>query len=105
MRRTSPFAIALTFSAIVLATGCASLQAPPPSAAAALQGVAEAPLTAAQRQQWLDRVTWGANDSEEAQLQRLGLKAWLARQLQPGPGRCRRRHSSGLTSWASASAP
>ena len=29
MRRTSPFAIALTFSAIVLATGCAPLQAPP----------------------------------------------------------------------------
>lgn len=85
MRRTSPFAIALTFSAIVLATGCAPLQAPPSSAAAALQGVAEAPLTAAQRQQWLDRVTWGATDSEDAQLQRLGLKAWLARQLQPGP--------------------
>ena len=47
--------------------------------------MAEAPLTAAQRQQWLDRVTWGATDSEDAQLQRLGLKAWLARQLQPGP--------------------
>lgn len=30
-------------------------------------------------------MTWGATDSEDAQLQRLGLKAWLARQLQPGP--------------------
>jgi hypothetical protein len=83
MRRTLPFALALTFSALVL-TGCAPLQAPPSSAAPALQGIPEAPLTAAQRQQWLDRVTWGATDGEDAQLQRLGLKAWLSRQLQPG---------------------
>ncbi|MBA4002610.1 MAG: DUF1800 domain-containing protein [Delftia sp.] len=85
MRRTSPFAIALTFCAITLATGCAPLQAPPSSATPAIQALPDAPLTAAQRQQWLDRVTWGATDSEDAQLQRLGLKAWLARQLQPGP--------------------
>lgn len=43
-----------------------------------------APLTAEQRQQWLDRITWGASDSDDSQLQKLGLKAWLAQQLAPG---------------------
>ena len=45
-----------------------------------------APLTAEQRQQWLDRVTWGATDSDDAQLQKLGLKNWLALQLRPNTG-------------------
>lgn len=32
---------------------------------------------------WLDRVSWGANASSAAQLQRAGLADWLARQLRP----------------------
>jgi len=36
-----------------------------------------------QRQQWLDRVTWGATDHDAAQLQQQGLKKWLAGQLTP----------------------
>lgn len=36
-----------------------------------------------QRQQWLDRVTWGATDSESSQLQQQGLKKWLMGQLTP----------------------
>ncbi|GGH51873.1 hypothetical protein GCM10010975_05860 [Comamonas phosphati] len=42
-----------------------------------------APLTAEQRRQWLDRVTWGVTDSDDARLQQLGLQNWLARQLRP----------------------
>lgn len=36
-----------------------------------------------QRQQWLDRITWGATDHDAAQLQQQGLKKWLAAQLTP----------------------
>ncbi|MEG0200834.1 MAG: DUF1800 domain-containing protein, partial [Comamonas sp.] len=36
-----------------------------------------------QRQQWLDRVTWGATDHESSQLQQQGLKRWLMGQLTP----------------------
>lgn len=81
MRRISLIAIAAT----ALAAGCAPLperQAGGPPAA--LQALPEARLTAPQRQQWLDRITWGAHDGADAELQRLGLKAWLAQQLQPG---------------------
>lgn len=42
-----------------------------------------AQLSAIQRQQWLDRVSWGATDSGDAQLQQLGLRRWLAQQLTP----------------------
>ena len=40
-------------------------------------------LTPAQRQQWLDRVTWGDNDNDDAELQKLGWRKWLLHQLQP----------------------
>ena len=40
-------------------------------------------LNAQQRQQWLDRVTWGATDRDMAQLQQQGLRKWLAAQLTP----------------------
>ena len=40
-------------------------------------------LNAQQRQQWLDRVTWGATDHDMAQLQQQGLRKWLAAQLTP----------------------
>ena len=55
-----------------------------PIARAALEQAAiSQPLNAQQRQQWLDRVTWGASDSADAELQRLGLKEWLTTQLRP----------------------
>ncbi|MDR0227216.1 MAG: DUF1800 domain-containing protein [Burkholderiaceae bacterium] len=78
MRRLLPTALALAF----LATACAPTP-PRPGAPATLQALPDTPLTAPQRQQWLDRVTWGANDGTDAELQRLGLKDWLARQLRP----------------------
>ncbi|MBS0467985.1 MAG: DUF1800 domain-containing protein [Proteobacteria bacterium] len=82
-----------TVAAFILAAGCAPLPArhagPPPQAPptpAALQALPGAPLTAQERVQWLDRVTWGSNDGADAELQRLGLQAWLAQQLRPAPG-------------------
>lgn len=71
----------ITLAAAALASGCSSLPGAP-ALPGALQALPDAPLTAQQRLQWLDRVTWGANDSSDAGLQRLGLKAWLAQQLQ-----------------------
>ncbi len=73
---------------LLLAAACAPLpRHPEPGpgalAVAALQALPDAPLSALQRQQWLDRVTWGADEAGDAGLERLGLKAWLARQLQP----------------------
>lgn len=92
MRLTSPIARWSGILAIALAAGCAPLPARhgadfplSPAAQTALQDLPDAPPTAQQRQQWLDRVTWGATDGADAELQRLGLQAWLARQLQPGP--------------------
>ncbi|CAB5705763.1 Protein of uncharacterised function (DUF1800) [Delftia tsuruhatensis] len=80
MLRTSLLAFALA----VLAAGCAPVPPAQTAAPSALKALPDTPLTGAQRQQWLDRVTWGATDSGDAALQRLGLRAWLARQLHPG---------------------
>lgn len=44
-----------------------------------------APLDAAARQRWLDRVAWGASAGGHAALQAQGLPAWLAQQLYPPP--------------------
>jgi hypothetical protein len=35
--------------------------------------------------QWLDRVTWGANASSQAELAKTGLARWMGRQLKPQP--------------------
>lgn len=35
--------------------------------------------------QWLDRVTWGANASSQAELAKAGLARWMGRQLKPRP--------------------
>ncbi|HQQ71027.1 MAG TPA: DUF1800 domain-containing protein [Alicycliphilus sp.] len=95
---------------LALAAGCAPLPSrhavvsapayvpsytPGPAAQAAVQSLPDAALTAQQRQHWLDRVTWGTNDAADAELQRLGLKAWLAQQLRPNltplPGAAQQR--------------
>ena len=67
-------AAALCLSACVPAS-------PRPSDAAAT--IPDQTLSAQQRLQWLDRVTWGASDSADAQLQRQGLQRWLTEQLHP----------------------
>ena len=76
----------VSLSLLALATlGLASCATPsPPTAGHTQPGhTAEPTLSALQRQQWLDRVTWGANDSADRHLQRLGLSAWLQEQLHP----------------------
>jgi len=79
----------LTLSAAALAgtlwLGACASHAPPDaaSAQAALPDTAAVPLSATQRLQWLDRVSWGASDSADQQLQRLGLQRWLDAQLAP----------------------
>ena len=76
--------------AVCLTAGCAAVTPPSPAPhnAALEQRLQSLPtstqgaLTPAQRQQWLDRVTWGSNDHDDAELQRLGLQSWLVHQLQ-----------------------
>ena len=53
----------------------------PMARAALAQPALSQPQSAQQRQQWLDRVTWGGSDNADAELQRLGLQRWLAEQL------------------------
>ncbi|MDQ0569493.1 uncharacterized protein (DUF1800 family) [Variovorax paradoxus] len=53
---------------------------PPPLTA--LNRVADNPAT---QLQWLDRVTWGANASSQAELSRTGLARWMGDQLKPQP--------------------
>ncbi len=73
-----PAATALVLAVAVLLGACAGRvpQGPPPKVAAADE---------ATRLRWLDRVTWGANASSEAQLERQGLPTWLQGQLHPRP--------------------
>ena len=61
-----PAATALVLAVAVLLGACAGRvpQGPPPKVAAADE---------ATRLRWLDRVTWGANASSEAQLERQGV--------------------------------
>ena len=72
---------AATLASALWLTACASHE--PPGAASSLAAVPDAPLSAAQRLQWLDRVTWGASDSADQHLERLGLHRWLNEQLAP----------------------
>ncbi|MDR0214848.1 MAG: DUF1800 domain-containing protein [Comamonas sp.] len=75
---------ALACLSAALLTACAPL-APSRLSAQAEQTLRASPLperlTDLQRQQWLDRVSWGATDHEAAQLQQQGLKRWLGAQL------------------------
>ena len=72
---------AATLASALWLTACASHE--PPGATSSLAAVPDAPLSAAQRLQWLDRVTWGTSDSADQHLQRLGLHRWLNEQLAP----------------------
>jgi uncharacterized protein (DUF1800 family) len=68
-------------------SACAPLRPTPqlsPAAAQLLESsTLPTSLNAQQRQQWLDRVTWGATDSADTLLQQLGLARWLGQQLTP----------------------
>lgn len=89
---------ALACLGVALLTACAPL-APSRLSVQAEQTLRASPLpdrlTDLQRQQWLDRVSWGATDHEAAQLQQQGLKRWLSAQLtasaQPMPAEVQRR--------------
>jgi uncharacterized protein (DUF1800 family) len=77
---------ALTLGAIAGAAGEVPAAAQPnaaaPSAAAAARSVATlSPADLA----FIDRVTWGANESAAAEFVALGRDRWLERQLHPGP--------------------
>ena len=69
-----------------LLTACAPLSQSPRLSAQAEQTLKASPLperlSDLQRQQWLDRLSWGATDHEATYLQQQGLKSWLAEQLQ-----------------------
>jgi len=53
-----------------------------------LAGVpADAAFDERARLQWLDRVTWGADETSEEALRRAGLRAWLRGQLHPRPAK------------------
>lgn len=83
--RFPPFAALALVLGTALLTGCAPL-APPRPAPPEIQQLPDTALNAQQRQQWLDRLTWGATDSSDAALQHQGLKTWLTRQLQARAG-------------------
>ena len=80
---------ALACIAAAALTACAPISQAPPSRISpqAMEVLSHSPLPATlsplQRQQWLDRVTWGASDHDAAQLQQQGLKSWLQAQLTP----------------------
>ena len=80
---------ALACIAAAALTACAPISQAPPSRISpqAMEVLNHSPLPATlnplQRQQWLDRVSWGASDHDAAQLQQQGLKSWLQAQLTP----------------------
>ena len=84
-----PFRCGLICLTLAALTACSQLpqaasgRLSPAAAEILSSSAAGAVLSDQQRQQWLDRVTWGATDREAAQLQQQGLKAWLAHQLTP----------------------
>ena len=88
---------ALACLGAALLTACAPLAPSRLSAEAETLRASSLPdrLTDLQRQQWLDRVSWGATDHEAAQLQQQGLKRWLSAQLtastQPMPAEVQQR--------------
>jgi len=54
---------------------------PPPAAAKPTPAITLSPADLA----FIDRVTWGANESTAAEFVALGRERWLERQLHPGP--------------------
>ncbi|MET3493428.1 DUF1800 domain-containing protein [Variovorax boronicumulans] len=83
LRRRASMALGACALAL-LAAGCATA----PGSERAMVSVSlpsSAPLDAATRLRWLDRVSWGANASSDAQLAQRGLALWMRDQLNPRP--------------------
>lgn len=76
-------AMALGACALALLAACATS----PGSERALVSVSlpSAPVNEATRLRWLDRVSWGANASSDAQLAQRGLALWMRDQLNPRP--------------------
>lgn len=72
--------LSLAMAGMLLAGCTVGTHRPEPMPLAALGHVAEDPAT---QLRWLDRVTWGASASSQAELARAGLPAWMGRQLSP----------------------
>src|SRR4051812_4630340 len=74
----------LAFAAIVLLTACASTPPQPPARAALdlIEWPGDSPAT---ELAVLNRVTWGANRSSQADIARMGSGRWLDAQLRPVP--------------------
>jgi hypothetical protein len=93
VRRAS---MALGACALALLAACAGMSGAPgerrPLVSVSLPST---PLNEATRLRWLDRVSWGANASSDAQLSQRGLSLWMRDQLNPRavplPPRRRRR--------------
>ncbi|SFQ34748.1 Uncharacterized conserved protein, DUF1800 family [Variovorax sp. OK605] len=81
VRRAS---MALGACALALLAACAGMSGAPgerrPLVSVSLPST---PLNEATRLRWLDRVSWGANASSDAQLSRRGLSLWMRDQLNP----------------------
>lgn len=75
--------LALSAVALCLAA-CVAGPAPAPAPAQATS--APSRFRVDQDAAWLDRLTWGANEGDLAQLRRLGRSAWLDAQLSPRAG-------------------
>lgn len=73
--RLSIFRPGVAFAALLLAA-CGSIPTPQ---------LASAPVDAAARLQWLDRVSWGANPADAQKVEAMGVPRWLGAQLHPGP--------------------
>jgi uncharacterized protein (DUF1800 family) len=80
VRRAS---MALGACALALLAACAS--APGDQRPVVSVSLPSAPLNDAARLRWLDRVSWGANASSDAQLAKRGLSLWMRDQLNPRP--------------------
>jgi len=74
----------LAFAALVLLTACASTP-PQPAARAALEPIAWPGESPATELAVLNRVSWGANRSSQADIARMGTGRWLDAQLRPVP--------------------
>lgn len=76
-------AIAVALAAVLSLTACSTgLLRPEGPPLTALGHAADTP---AAQLRWLDRVSWGANASSQAELARDGLPRWMGRQLRPAP--------------------
>ncbi|MDB5826405.1 MAG: hypothetical protein JWQ73_625 [Variovorax sp.] len=69
--------------ALAVLAGCST--GPGSGRAVATVTLPSTPIDEATRLRWLDRVSWGASTSSQAQLSRRGLGPWMRDQLNPRP--------------------